>query len=165
MEFFFYIFSLVTIISTIFAIFSKNFMYTLLYLIISFLSTSCVFFSLGAIFAAVIEVIIYAGAIMVLFIFVIMIFDFKKPSFQNIQSLFKRIVFYLKNIFVISISILFISYVLSFFYEKKIILMNISAKLVGIKLFSDYLWVVELSSLVLLCALVIVFHLGKVKHL
>src|SRR5512134_3203698 len=52
-----------------------NAVHALLYLIVSLLAVALVFFSLGAPFAAVLEVIIYAGAIMVLFVFVIMMLN------------------------------------------------------------------------------------------
>ncbi|MBZ2279920.1 NADH-quinone oxidoreductase subunit J, partial [Buchnera aphidicola] len=63
--------------------------YALLYLIISFLSVSAIFFFLGAFFIGALEIIIYAGAIMVLFIFVIMMlnlgekYDLKEKKYLN----------------------------------------------------------------------------------
>jgi NADH-quinone oxidoreductase subunit J len=53
----------------------KNAVHALLYLIVSLLAVALVFFSLGAPFAAALEIIIYAGAIMVLFVFVIMMLN------------------------------------------------------------------------------------------
>ena len=59
------------------AIFQRNAIHALLYLIVSFIGLGLVFFLLGAPFAAVLEVIIYAGAIMVLFVFVVMMLNVK----------------------------------------------------------------------------------------
>ena len=50
-------------------------MHALLYLIVSLLAVAVVFFTLGAPFVAALEVIIYAGAIMVLFVFVVMMLN------------------------------------------------------------------------------------------
>jgi len=72
MKLVFYISGLVAIISTLFVIFCTKAMHALLFLIILLLSISCIFFSIGSYFAGVLEVIIYAGAIMVLFVFIIM---------------------------------------------------------------------------------------------
>ena len=50
-------------------------MHALLYLVVSLLSVALIFFMLGAPFAAALEVIVYAGAIMVLFVFVVMMLN------------------------------------------------------------------------------------------
>ena len=70
-----YISGFVAIISTLMVITRKNAVHALLYLIVSLLSVALVFFVLGAPFVAALEVIIYAGAIMVLFVFVIMMLN------------------------------------------------------------------------------------------
>jgi NADH-quinone oxidoreductase subunit J len=71
----FYISALVSIVSTIMVIINTNAIHALLYLILSLLSVAMIFFILGAPFVAALEVIIYAGAIMVLFIFVVMMLN------------------------------------------------------------------------------------------
>src|SRR5512136_2783635 len=71
----FYITSVVAIFATAMMITRLNAVHALLYLILSLLAVGVIFFLLGANFAAVLEVIIYAGAIMVLFVFVIMMLN------------------------------------------------------------------------------------------
>ncbi len=71
----FYITAAVAIISSLLAITNKNPIHALLYLILSLLSISVIFYTLGAPFIAALEVIVYAGAIMVLFIFVVMMLN------------------------------------------------------------------------------------------
>lgn len=66
MEFAFYICGLIAILATLRVITHTNPVHALLYLIISLLAISGVFFSLGAYFAGALEIIVYAGAIMVL---------------------------------------------------------------------------------------------------
>ena len=71
MEFAFYFAAGIAVMSTLRVVSSSNPVHALLYLIISLLAVSMVFFSLGAPFAGALEIIVYAGAIMVLFVFVV----------------------------------------------------------------------------------------------
>src|SRR5512135_3176384 len=68
----YYIAATLGIISTLMVITRKNVVHALLYLIVSLLAVAVIFFILGAPFVAALEVIIYAGAIMVLFLFAVM---------------------------------------------------------------------------------------------
>ena len=69
---FFYIASLVALIATVMAMTRANAIHALIYLIVSLLAVAVIFFLIGAPFAAALEIVIYAGAIMVLVVFVIM---------------------------------------------------------------------------------------------
>ena len=71
----FYIAATVALFSTVFALTRSNAAHALIYLIVSLLAVAVIFFLLGAPFAAALEVIVYAGAIMVLFIFVVMLLN------------------------------------------------------------------------------------------
>ena len=75
MEVLFYIASLVALSATGLALSRSNAVHALIYLIVSLLAVAVVFFLLGAPFAAALEILIYAGAIMVLFVFVIMMLN------------------------------------------------------------------------------------------
>jgi len=68
----FYVLAIVALASTLLAILQRQVVHAIVYLILSFLATALLFYLLGAPFLAVLEVIIYAGAIMVLFLFVVM---------------------------------------------------------------------------------------------
>jgi NADH-quinone oxidoreductase subunit J len=68
----FYLAAAVAAVATLLTITRANAMHALLYLIVSLFAVAVIFYVLGAPFAAVLEVIVYAGAIMVLFVFVIM---------------------------------------------------------------------------------------------
>ena len=76
----FYIAALAAIFSTLMMVIRKNAVHSLLWLIVSLFSVSVVMFVIGAPFMAALEVIIYAGAIMVLFIFVIMMLNLGEQS-------------------------------------------------------------------------------------
>ena len=74
----FYIAAAIAILSTIMVITRYNMIHALLYLVVSFLAVAIVFYVLGAPFIAALEVIVYAGAIVVLIIFVIMMLNLKE---------------------------------------------------------------------------------------
>ena len=75
MEFAFYLAAGVAVASTVMVITGTNPVHALLNLIVSLLAVACTFFALGAPFAGALEIIVYAGAIMVLFVFVVMMLN------------------------------------------------------------------------------------------
>jgi NADH-quinone oxidoreductase subunit J len=83
----FYTLSAVVLFSTLMAITRRNQVHAVVYLILSFLGTACLFYLLGAPLLAALEVIIYAGAIMVLFLFIIMTMRTQQPSSQVKEEL------------------------------------------------------------------------------
>ena len=76
----FYILAAVVVIATIFSISEKHAVHAIIYLVTSFFALAAIFYLLGAPMVAAFEVIIYAGAIMVLFLFVIMMLDLGHPE-------------------------------------------------------------------------------------
>jgi NADH-quinone oxidoreductase subunit J len=74
----FYLVAAVIVIATALAITRRNPIHAVVYLVVSFLGSGILFFLLGAPFLAAVEIIIYAGAIMVLFLFVVMMFRIQK---------------------------------------------------------------------------------------
>jgi len=83
----FYVASAVALFATTMVITNTNPVHALLYLVVSLLAIAMVFFTLGAPFAGVLEVIIYAGAIMVLFVFVVMMLNLgqRTVEFEDIR--------------------------------------------------------------------------------
>ena len=69
---YFYVSALIVLGSTLMAITRRNPVHAVVYLILSFLGTALLFYILGAPFLAALEIIVYAGAIMILFLFVVM---------------------------------------------------------------------------------------------
>lgn len=82
----FYICGLIAILATLRVVTHTNPVHALLYLIISLLAIAGVFFSLGAYFAGALEIIVYAGAIMVLFVFVVMMLNPAAPRSNRSAS-------------------------------------------------------------------------------
>ncbi len=80
MELTFYIAGAVAILSTLLMLTRMNVVHALLYLIVSLLGVAVVFYVLGAPFVAALEAIVYAGAIMVLFLFVVMMLNLGKHA-------------------------------------------------------------------------------------
>ena len=80
----FYIAAIVAVISTLCVILQSNIVHALIYLILSLLAVAVIFYVLGAPFAAMLEAIVYAGAIMVLFLFVIMMLKLNKEIKQYV---------------------------------------------------------------------------------
>lgn len=161
MEFAFYFAAGVAVVATLRVITNTNPVHALLYLIVSLLAVSMCFFSLGAPFAGVLEIIVYAGAIMVLFVFVVMMLNLgPAASVQERQWMTPGI---WGGPAMMSLAILCeLLYVLFGNHSGAAIgLTTVDAKAVGISLFGPYLLVVELASMLLLAALVAAFHLGR----
>jgi NADH-quinone oxidoreductase subunit J len=79
-QIFFYILAVVVLVATLLAITERHAVHAIVYLATSFFALAGIFYLLGAPLVAVFEVIIYAGAIMVLFLFVIMMLDMGQPE-------------------------------------------------------------------------------------
>jgi NADH-quinone oxidoreductase subunit J len=76
----FYLLAAVIVGATLLAVTRRNLVHAVLYLIISFFGTAMVYYLLGAPFLGILEVIIYAGAIMVLFLFIIMMLPVERKA-------------------------------------------------------------------------------------
>ena len=80
--FFFYIFSLIAIVSAIMVTVSKNTVHSVFFLILDFISISCLFILIGAEFLGMIMLIVYVGAVAVLFLFVVMMLNVAQQKNQ-----------------------------------------------------------------------------------
>ena len=79
---FFYIFSVIAIISAIMVTASKNTVHSVFFLILDFISISCLFIMIGAEFLGMIMLIVYVGAVAVLFLFVVMMLNVAQQKNQ-----------------------------------------------------------------------------------
>ena len=155
----FYISAVVALVSTMLVITRSNGVHALLYLIVSLLAASVVFYVLGAPFAAALEVIIYAGAIMVLFIFVVMMLNLgADATVQERQWI--RPQTWIGPALLSAVVAGELIYVLAT-GGGTAAHHGVSAKQVGIVFFGPYLLAVELASMLLLAGLVAAFHLGR----
>ena len=84
--FFFYTFSLIAIISAIMVIASKNTVHSVFFLILDFITISCLFIMIGAEFLGMIMLIVYVGAVAVLFLFVVMMLNVAQQKKQWFEA-------------------------------------------------------------------------------
>lgn len=160
MEIIFYIAATIAIVATIAVITQLNAVHALLYLIISLLSIALIFFILGAPFAAALEIIIYAGAIMVLFIFVVMMLNLGQESTaQESQWLNPRL--WIGPGILALILLGELTYVLTWENSGLSSAEVVEPQQVGKALFGPYLLAVELAAMLLLTGLVGAYHLGR----
>jgi NADH-quinone oxidoreductase subunit J len=156
----FYIASAVAVISTMLVITRTNAVHALLYLIVSLLSVALVFYTLGAPFIALLEIIVYAGAIMVLFLFAIMILNLGPQSSEQerrwLQPGIWRGPAILATILAAELIYLFVTA-----GGPPPGAAAVEPKEVGLALFGPYLLGVELASLLLLSGLVGAYHLSR----
>ncbi len=156
MEFAFYFAAGVAVLATLRVITNTNPIHALLYLIVSLLAVSMTFFALGAPFAGALEIIVYAGAIMVLFVFVVMMLNLGPASVQQERQWLTPGIWFGPAALSAALLVLFKSP-----SGAAIGLQTVDAKAVGIQLFGPYLLAVELASMLLLAALVAAYHLGR----
>lgn len=160
MNYLFYISAAVAIISTAMVVTRANPVHALLYLILSLFSVALIFFALGAPFVAALEIIIYAGAIMVLFVFVIMMIN---PGPQGIkrEKEWLNPKTWVGPSILAAILLIELIYVLTLGDGLVSGLKEVTPKQVSIVLFGPYLLGVELASLLLLAGLVGAYHIGR----
>ncbi|MCJ8164340.1 NADH-quinone oxidoreductase subunit J [Pontibacter sp. E15-1] len=163
MELTFYIAAAVAILSTIMVITRYNMIHALLYLVVSFMSVSVVFFTLGAPFMAALEIIIYAGAIVVLIIFVIMMLNMTKEDIQREKEWLKPSV-WVGPAMLSAILLAELVHILTTSNPAQTeALVAVDAKLVGLALFGPYLLGVQLCGILLMAGIVGAYHLGRQK--
>ncbi|MHA6247190.1 NADH-quinone oxidoreductase subunit J [Pontibacter sp. CAU 1760] len=163
MELTFYIAAAVAILSTIMVITRYNMIHALLYLVVSFMAVSVVFFTLGAPFMAALEIIIYAGAIVVLIIFVIMMLNMTKEDIQREKDWLKPSVWVGPALLSAVLLAELIHILTTSNPAQTEALVAVDAKLVGLALFGPYLLGVQLCGILLMAGIVGAYHLGRQK--
>ena len=155
----FYIASLVAILATIRVVTHVNASHALIYLVVSLLAAAVMFFVLGAPFAAALEVVVYAGAIVVLFLFVVMMLNLGRGSVERERRWLRPGMWIGPAILA---AVLFLAFVFVFWgSDARTGGQMVGPRAVGIDLFGQYLIAVELAGFLLLAALVGAWHLGR----
>jgi NADH-quinone oxidoreductase subunit J len=156
----FYISSFVAIASTIMVITRYHPVHALMYLAVSFLSVGMIFLSLGAPFVAALEVIVYAGAIIVLFIFVVMMLNLGRETAQQEREWLKPKVWLVPSILVL---ILLAEMIVLLFKgsEKEMLVSVVDPRKVALSLYGEYIIAVELTGFLLMAGIVGAAHIGK----
>ena len=159
---FFYTFSIIAVVSAIMVTVSKNTVHSVFFLILDFISISCLFIMIGAEFLGMIMLIVYVGAVAVLFLFVVMMLNVAQQKNQWFASAASS-----KHIpvgLIISTIIFFelIIVIGGWKYKPEIFDINNSLKVsdlsnthsLGQVLYTDYIHIFQISGMILLVAMV-----------
>jgi NADH-quinone oxidoreductase subunit J len=160
MNIIFYSAALIAIVSTVLAISQLHAIHALLYLIVSFLSVALVFFVLGAPFLAALEVIIYAGAIMVLFVFAVMLLNLGPQAAQQERAWLPPSAWIGPAVLTL-VLLAELAYVLFVEGSRVSAARPVGPEEVSVMLFGPYLLGVQMAALLLLAGLVGAYHLGR----
>ena len=157
----FYFIACLTIISALFVVLNRNPVYSAVMLVFCFFSLAALYVLLEAYFVAVLEIIDYAGAMMVLFLFVIMLINVgKEIAATSIIVKAKVLPFVLVVLFSLNI-ILLILWRNEGLHQSNTISSVGSITAIGQALFTKYLLPFEIASLLLLVALIGTVYLAK----
>ncbi len=159
---FFYTFSLIAIFSAIMVIASKNTVHSVFFLILDFISISCLFIMIGAEFLGMIMLIVYVGAVAVLFLFVVMMLNVAQQKNQWFVSTSDNT--HIPIGLLISVVIFFeLVIVVGGWKYKPDLLSSVSLEInqnitnthsIGNILYTDYIHLFQLSGMILLVAMI-----------
>ena len=159
---FFYIFSIIAIISAIMVTVSKNTVHSVFFLILDFISISCLFIMIGAEFLGMIMLIVYVGAVAVLFLFVVMMLNVAQQKSQWFIS--KESSRHIPVGLLISVIIFFELIIVIGGWKYKPDLFNSENLLIkqeisnthslGQVLYTDYIHIFQISGMILLVAMI-----------
>jgi NADH-quinone oxidoreductase subunit J len=159
---FFYIFSLIAIVSAIMVTVSKNTVHSVFFLILDFISISCLFIMIGAEFLGMIMLIVYVGAVAVLFLFVVMMLNVAQQKNQWFSA--KESSKHIPVGLIISVIIFFeLIIVIGGWKYKPDLVSAMSLTIdkeitnthaIGYVLYTDYIHIFQLSGMVLLVAMI-----------
>lgn len=162
----FYLLAIVAILASLRVITRTNPVHALLNMIVTLLALSGIFFALGAPFAGALEIIVYAGAIMVLFVFVVMMLNLGTQSTLEEESWLSSSAWAVPAglAFIVCLTLFSLIGMKHGFEGMMPVFIGVepvTAKMIGAKLFTEYLLLVEIAGFLLLAGLVAAYHLAK----
>lgn len=157
----FYIVAAITVAATVVAITRRNLVQAVVYLIFSFIGTALLFYLFGAPLLAALQVIIYAGAIMVLFLFVVMMIKVEPSEelFFPFSQWLPAAVFGLVYLLVGFLMVLATPGM-----EISLAMLSAAPREFALYIFQNHWFLVEVVSLLLLIALMGALHVGRDKE-
>jgi NADH-quinone oxidoreductase subunit J len=155
----FYVAGAVALLATVLAITRRNAVHALLYLIVSLLSLAVVLYVLGAPFVAALEVIVYAGAIMVLFVMVVMLLNLGRLADQMEAGWLAPRTWAGPAALALVLAGELVFMLLT--GPPAEVGARVGPQQVGVALFGPYVLGVELASFLLMAGLVGAYHLGR----
>ena len=162
MEIAFFAAGAVAVIATVLAITRLVAVHALLYLIVSLLAVAVVFYTMGAPLVAALEVIIYAGAIVVLFVFVVMMLNVGEQD-REAERKWLAGRAWIGPVILSATLLVEVIYLIARAPVSTTISSTSTPKQIGLALYGPYLLGVELASMLLLGALVGACHLGRIS--
>jgi NADH-quinone oxidoreductase subunit J len=152
----------IAVFATVMVITRYNMIHALLYLVVSFLAIAIVFYVLGAPFIAALEIIVYAGAIVVLIIFAIMMLNLKQEAVDQERLWLTKDVYIGPAI----LSVILLSEIIYMILSSGELpgeTTMMDSKAVGLALYGPYVIGVELCGILLMSGIVGAYHLGRQK--
>ncbi len=156
----FFFFSFVIILSSLLVVFSTNPVHSVLFLIFTFFNSAIIFLILNAEFLAMTLLIVYVGAVAVLFLFVVMMLDISESLIKDGFLKYFPFGLLLISIFFLELYMIFSSDILPIPSEIKISLTDLmklginNTESIGLFLYTDYFIIFQISGFLLLLAMI-----------
>ncbi len=156
--------AVVALFGAIMVITRRNPVFSILWLVLTFFSFAGLYVLLGAFFLAAVQIVVYAGAIMVLFLFVVMMLNLREP--EKLEER-KPVWIALGAIVGIGVGLVLLAYLVrsgvgvTIFQPSPQAYVIGSARWLGKELFTDYVFAVEIAGVLLLAAVIGAVALAK----
>ncbi len=155
----FYLFSTIAVLSALMVISSKNPVHSVLFLILSFVNAAGLFILLGAEFLAMILVVVYVGAVAVLFLFVVMMLDINYIKLREGFLQYLPFGIILGIVLIVELGIAFFTEAFSEmslveYAQMPEITITENTKLLGFVLYTKYFYLFQISGIILLVAMI-----------
>lgn len=170
-DFLFYLFSALTLISALLVVVNRNAVNSAMFMIVAFSGTAGLFFLLEAYFLGILQILVYAGAVMVLFLFVIMLLNVesiskKRPNWPSLVASMVSFVILILGIFYITFTNLELSTldaveIAAMPTTEQPFAFTSSAKSYGLGLFTKYMLPFQVAGFLLLVAMVGVIVISR----
>ncbi|MEY2939012.1 MAG: hypothetical protein RL062_1601 [Bacteroidota bacterium] len=159
-EYAFWLLSFIAVFSGIAVIVSKNPVYSVLYLIMTFFAIAGHYFLMNAQFLAAVHIIVYAGAIMVLFLYVIMMLNLNSIEIEKRSSVIKLLAVVASGLMLVVLAGA-VPHAEVLIQQKEVVTPAGMVEDLGIALYRNYLLPFELASILFLAAMVGAVYLSK----
>ena len=160
-QFLFFLVAFLAVSSAVYFVFAKNPLYAILSLIVTMFSIAGMYILLNAQFLAIIQIIVYTGAIMVLFLYILMMLNLNKEDESKKNNTLKFV-----GVFTVGLLLVGILGVFRGVQENHVVIENVDqgvglTKNLGRLLFNEYVLPFELASILILAGIVGAVLIGK----
>ncbi|MBB3713226.1 NADH-quinone oxidoreductase subunit J [Limimaricola variabilis] len=154
----FYLFALSTVVGGLFTVVARNPVHSVLWLILAFLSSAGLFILVGAEFVALLLVIVYVGAVAVLFLFVVMMLDVDFAELKAEMAKYMPLALLIGVVLLMQLALAFGVWDYSEGYDERLAAPFIidveNTQLLGLLIYDRYILLFQLAGLVLLVAMI-----------